>query len=162
STLARQGHARMLPVMTELVAVTRLPPEAQREAQDKLAGDWNFRIGDYWYFFPDLHKRVRGVPGLFRINLAWMRCGIVAVAAERYRQAHGRWPEKVEDLADGPLPSWAKDPLGGSAPLLLERKKDGLTIRSQGKDGTGADNGAPDRRASVSVPPMTRLYDVDK
>ncbi|HMF14897.1 MAG TPA: hypothetical protein VKE94_21425, partial [Gemmataceae bacterium] len=132
TTLAREGHARMLPVITDLVALTRLPPEEQGAAGRKLSRSWNFYAGNY-QFFRDLDKRILKVPAQFRDNLAVLRGSIVAVAAERYRRANNRWPAKVEDLTDGTLAPWATDPFGG-APLQLEKRKDGLTVLSQTRD----------------------------
>jgi hypothetical protein len=154
TTLAREGHARMLPAMSGLVEVTKLPPEEQGAAGAKLSGSWDFHVGSslgegsaVYRFFPELDKRVRRVPALFRSNLTLLRGSAVAVAAERYRRANNRWPAKVEDLTDGHLAPWATDPFGG-APLQLEKRKDGLTVLSQARDNV------PDTR------PVIRLYDV--
>jgi len=133
TTLAREGHARMLYLMSELVEVAKAPPHLQHAEGAKLANSWDIRVGNY-RFFPELDKRDFGVPGLFRGNLAAMRCGIVAIAAERYRQANHRWPEKVEDLAKGQLAPWAVDPLSGS-PIRLELREDGLTVIAHGEEG---------------------------
>ena len=146
TTLAREGHARMLPVMSGLVDLTMLPPQEQAAAGAKLSGSWDFYVGNY-RFFPELDKRVRRVPALFRANLVALRGSIVAVAAERYRRANNRWPAKVEDLTDGQPAPWAADPFSG-APFQLEKRKDGLTVLSQARDNV------PDTR------PVIRLYDV--
>jgi hypothetical protein len=160
TTLAREAHARMLSLMTDLVDVTRLPPEAQGDAEVKLVGSWVFVVGNY-AFFPELRYRVRAVPVLFRVNLAWMRCATVAVAAERYRQTNNRWPDKVEDLTNGQLTAWATDPFSGD-PIRLERRKDGLTVLSPGKVPDGGEGAERKRRGSYDSRRLIRLYDVNK
>jgi hypothetical protein len=166
TTLAREGHARMLGTMTDVVELTKLPPQDQGAAEAKLDKEsWDFTVGDdelgKYMFFAELDKRVRGMPGMFRVNLALLRCAIVAVAAERYRLVHKRWPDKVEELAHGSLPPWATDPFGGG-PIGLERGKDGLTVYSRGKDPGSEDLAEPKRRRSVDVRPRIRLFDVEQ
>jgi hypothetical protein len=90
-----------------------------------------------------------------------MRCTIVAVAAERYRRANNRWPDKVEDLTNGRLAPWATEPFTGG-PIRLERRKDGLNVLAQGKDSATVEGAGPERRGSSDVSRLVRLYDVNQ
>jgi hypothetical protein len=65
--------------------------------------------------------------------LALMRCGIAAVAAERYRLAHHRWPEELKTLVPQYLDEVPVDPYDGR-PLRFRRLNDGLVIYSLGPD----------------------------
>jgi hypothetical protein len=71
-------------------------------------------------------------------KLARLRPAIAAVAAERYRRAHGGWPESLEALAPAYLGAVPADPYDGQ-PLRYRRLGDGVVIYSVGPD--GADNG---------------------
>jgi hypothetical protein len=132
TTQARLAHAHMLELMTELVEITRLPPELQASPSAKLNSEWNLEVGHY-YFFPELIRRVRGLPFVFRQSLARLHCTIVAVAAERYRLANKHWPEKLADLVPGQLAQLPTDPFNGQA-LLYERVTDGVKISTVGRD----------------------------
>lgn len=62
-------------------------------------------------------------------HLARLRTAAVAVACERFRQRHGRWPATVADLPGVD----AADPYTG-LPLVLKRLPDGLAVYSLGPD----------------------------
>jgi hypothetical protein len=70
-----------------------------------------------------------------RRSQAALRTAMVALACERYRQQHERWPETLEALVQakllGALPV---DPCDGQ-PLRYRRTKDGVVIYSVGLDG---------------------------
>jgi hypothetical protein len=89
------------------------------------------------------------------------QCTIVALAAERYRLKHGRWPEKLDDLQPF-LRSIPIDPFGDGRPVKPKRMADGLVIYSLGRD--REDNGGHLNRAQ----PLDKgdlgfqLWDVDK
>jgi hypothetical protein len=67
-------------------------------------------------------------------NLAQVRCAIAALAAERYRRAHGNWPASLQALvADGLLKQVPGDPYDG-APLRFCLHDDRVVISSIGMD----------------------------
>ncbi len=69
---------------------------------------------------------------------AHLRCAYLALAAERFRLDHGRWPATLDEL----VPQYVKEvpqDLFQAAPLKLVRTDDGLRIYSVGPD--GQDNG---------------------
>jgi hypothetical protein len=131
------GRAEQLRLMNEAVAAAKLPRERQGEA------------------FKQIEDKIRSreasvvvrmlMPALTRISTAdfriqaQMRCALVGLAAERYRLAHGRWPESPGALVKaGLLASVPVDPFDGR-PLRLKLMPDGLLIYSVGMD--GIDNG---------------------
>jgi hypothetical protein len=157
----RKTHVQMLYLMTDLVALTRLPPEEQGPPNRKLSEDWNLDSGDYT-LFQILDKRVLGMPHIFRRNLTYLRCAMVALAVERYRRANQRWPETLDALVPGQLAQLPTDPFSGR-PLHYEHRKDGVTIYSKGKDsnnGNGAGTGRPGRPDTARL--SVRLWDVSQ
>ena len=74
-------------------------------------------------------------------------CAIVAVALERYRRAHARWPETLAALTPSPLREVPLDPYDG-APLRYHHRDDGVIVYALGPDGaiwycvTGVNGGA--------------------
>ena len=69
---------------------------------------------------------------------AELRLAIALIAAERFRLAHGRWPETMDELSDADVPA---DPYTGKA-LRLRRTERGLIVYSVGGD--LQDNGGVD------------------
>ena len=67
------------------------------------------------------------------------------LAAERYRQARGRWPDSLADLVPGQLAALPLDPYDGQ-PLRWRRLPYGIVIYSVGRD--GEDNGGKLDRAN--------------
>jgi ABC-type transport system involved in multi-copper enzyme maturation permease subunit len=63
-----------------------------------------------------------------------LRCALVMTALERYRLAHGRWPETLDGLVPALLPAIPKDPYDGR-PLRYRLVADGVVIYSVGPDG---------------------------
>ncbi len=78
---------------------------------------------------------------------ASLRCAIAALAGERFRLTHGRWPDSLEQLVPGFLPKAPLDPFDGKL-LRFRRTEDGVVIYSVGPD--GQDNEALLERQSVS------------
>jgi hypothetical protein len=150
----RTARAALLRFNNQIVEVAKRPPEEQRQALRQLAASQS-----------KLPRLVRDAPaGIFglgrtwHLDLAWMRCGIVMVAAERYRRAHGRWPEALTDLVPAYLTNVPTDPYHGS-PLRLGRFAQGISLYSVGED--GKDNGGNLRMPMVAGTDMGwRLWDV--
>jgi hypothetical protein len=65
---------------------------------------------------------------------AELRSAAAALAVERFRRRHGRWPERLEDLVPDYLDRVPADPYDG-APLRLRKLADGLVIYSVGANG---------------------------
>jgi hypothetical protein len=94
------------------------------------------------------------------LDEARFRCAAVALAAEQFRRANGRWPAALDELVPTYLAAVPHDPQDGK-PLRLARRPDGIVIYSVAADKTddGGDIGAGAKRGrDVGV----RLWDVDK
>lgn len=155
-------HAALLGYLTESVKIAALPAET-----------WKPR-------FAEAEKHVSELPWLARLlgaspwkaksfeaalhQQAALRCAIAALAAERFRQAEGRWPTTLEELVPHYLKSAPLDPYD-SQPLRLVRRDGQLVIYALGKD--DVDNGgdlnklknddAPDVGFRLWDPPHRRL-----
>jgi hypothetical protein len=96
----------------------------------------------------------------FRREYANLRCLTVLLAAERFRRAKGRWPEKLEELRPNFLAEIPLDPYDGK-PLRYKRVADGVVVYSVGRDST--DDGGVLEPASPLRPGTDlgyRLWDV--
>ncbi|HWY88492.1 MAG TPA: hypothetical protein VNX28_17400 [Gemmataceae bacterium] len=79
---------------------------------------------------------------------AKLRCAVAALAAERFRLAHNRWPESLDVLVQaGFLDAILIDPFDGK-PLRLKRRAEGLVIYSVGEDGIDNDGNVDSVRPS--------------
>jgi hypothetical protein len=127
--LTRQ-HAAMLRFANDAVEAAKLPPEKADER------------------FQALENRIREEPYLVRITGASfieireaerrmhanLRSAVAALAAERFRLAHKRWPDALDDLVKaGFLDAVPTDPYDGK-PIRLKRVADGLVLYSVGRD----------------------------
>ncbi|MHB1423286.1 MAG: hypothetical protein ACYC3I_08840 [Gemmataceae bacterium] len=100
--------------------------------------------------------------GAFRRKHAYLRCTIVALAAERYRREKKTWPENVNHLCPQYLAAVPVDPYDG-APLRYRRVRDGLVIYCVGPD--AVDNGGnldPDNSMKTGTDLGFRLWDAAK
>jgi hypothetical protein len=115
-------EAAKAPLEEQLSRVQQLKTEISK--LDPLTGHW----------FSSQEKIVRA----FLRNQAILRCAYVALATDRYRLAHGGWPESLAVLVPEFLHEVPTDPYNGSA-LKHRRLADGVVIYSVGPD--GEDNG---------------------
>lgn len=128
-------RTQMLRYMNQAVELAALPPEEllpRYRALEETARTqrWLVRL-----FLPALKKMATA----YVRDRAQLRCAFVAVAAERYRQAQGQWPDDISTLKNaGYLNQVPTDPWDGQR-LRLRRLDDGLVIYSVGPD--GVDNG---------------------
>ncbi len=153
---ARPAHAWLLRHLTRFVDIARMPPHEQAAQIER----WQKSVADA----PDVARLLLvAAPKLvraFQKHQAHLRCAVAAVAAERYRRAHGGWPNSLADLTPALLPEVPSDPFDG-APLRYRRRDDGAVIYTVGPDGQD-DNGTlddknPDRAgADLGL----RLWDV--
>ena len=94
-------------------------------------------------------------------NQALLRCAIVALAAERYRIAHGHWPESLTLLVPEFLAKVPLDPYDAN-PLRYRRLADGVVIYSIGKNEKD-DGGKFDRQNLRESPDIGfQLWDVNR
>jgi hypothetical protein len=96
----------------------------------------------------------------FRRQHAEVRCLIAALAAERYRRAHGRWPESLAQLTPQLLGEVPLDPYDGK-PLRFKRLAVGVLVYSVGPD--EADDGGvldPESPGRPGSDTGVRLWDL--
>jgi hypothetical protein len=154
----KSHRAILLEIMTESVEASRLPVE-QQEAEFK-------RIERTILYRPVVIRML--MPAGMRVeeaslrSRAQLRTAIVALALERYRREHGRWPETLGELVPGKLEQVYTDPYDGK-PLRYRRTSDGVVIYSVGPDKTD-DGGKLDRKnwMAPSTDLGIRLWDPDE
>jgi hypothetical protein len=148
------NRAALLELHHDIIAAAQLPETERKERFDKIRVasvklPWLARL-----LAPAADKLAQAMSR----SAAQMRTMIAALAAERYRKAHDRWPESLAALVPQYLKEVPLDPFDGK-PLRLRRLSDGLVIYSVGLDGqdnggTLANNFAPGTDIGV------RLWDV--
>ena len=145
---ARGCHAAYLRYLNQCVEIAKLPPEQQVE-----------RLRHFDLQPPDNVPRLlmptagsvdfKWLAERFQGGLAFLRCAIVAVAVERYRIAHGRWPNHLDELVPRYLANVPTDPFDGQ-PVRYRRLKDGMIIYTIGED--QKDNGGQRVRIQAGAP----------
>jgi hypothetical protein len=138
---ARHAHAWLLSQLNRFVEIAGLPDDQQREA----VREWD-RVART---APEgARQLLPAAPKLVDASLrnrAAVRSAVTALAVERYRLQHGRWPEKLVDVTPDLLQEVPADPYDGR-PLRYTRTDDGVTVYSVGPD--GKDNGGTLDRAN--------------
>jgi hypothetical protein len=159
----RENQAVDLGQMTAAVEVAKLPLEKQIDKFSALEdGARRLRASSYpRYVMANLLT-----PALAKIGEAYhrsraeMRCAEAALAAEEYRLANGRWPDRLDELVPKLLPAVPTDPFDGQ-PIRLKRLPDGVVVYSVGPDRTD-DGGILDQGSRPRRGPDLgfRLWDV--
>jgi hypothetical protein len=152
-------RSAMLRCMNRIVALAKLPPHERHAEFQQMEMTRGAQ--------PVLVRLL--VPALGKVSDscqrcdAQLRCALVAVAAERYRRAQGRWPDKLGALKEaGYLQAVPADPYDGQ-PLRWRRLGDGQVVYSIGPD--GEDNGGKMDRQNPTSPGTDigfRLWDAAK
>jgi hypothetical protein len=133
----RAAHPALLDVMSRLVEDARKPVHQQTRAAQLLAreaqllaaaGRQREQPGEAWNWAL-LADHVRS--GSLTARHAWPRTTAAALAAERYRRAHSRWPETLDALVPKFLAAVPLDPYDGQ-PLRCAWFHDGVAIYSVG------------------------------
>jgi ABC-type transport system involved in multi-copper enzyme maturation permease subunit len=163
----RSQRAALLRFSNQIVEIAKQPLEEQyarlQELKDKA---------------PELPPVARALAGpdrswviekgaeTYRRSRACLRCAIALIALERYRLAHGAWPESLDALTPKFLSEVPKDPYDGRL-LRYRRLPDGVVVYSIGQD--GQDNGGTKLRRGERIPTPEegvdegfRLWDVSQ
>jgi hypothetical protein len=152
----KENRAALLRFNTALLDAVRRPDAEQGPALERLDAQrkqlplvarqlaWNAKLSER-----------------YRTCRAELRCAIVALAAERFRRRHNRWPERLDELTPDLLAKVPEDPFSGG-PLHYKRLADGVVIYSLGPNGQDDDG---DVAVSPSLEPVSkdvgfRLWDV--
>jgi hypothetical protein len=125
------SEAAYLQYLTKYVEIAKLPPEQQYDPLSELHEPQVVPPKLLAAIGPGYdHRRFNHA---FHQWLALMRCGSVALAAERYRLEHRRWPDDLKPLVPQFLREVPVDPFDGM-PLRFLRLNDGLEVYSIGPD----------------------------
>jgi hypothetical protein len=129
-------RAAFLRMMNESVEAAKLPVEKQASEFEGIHQTWKDEITQP----PGALKWMQNtIKSHFRTQ-ANLRCAIAALATERYRLKHGRWPESLDVLVQtGLLATVPLDPFDGQR-VRFKRLPDGVVVYSIGLDRN--DNGA--------------------
>ena len=152
---ARGCHAAYLRFLNECVEIAKLPPEEQVQRLERFDKKEPEDVPELLAGLTkgsDFKHHAREYLG----SLAFLRCGITAIACERFRLANGRWPERLDEFVPRYLPSVPIDPFDRH-PVRYVRKADGVLIYTL--DGEEADGGQrvqmkpgePDRDVGIQL-----------
>jgi hypothetical protein len=144
--LVRAEHPLMLALMTKRIEAARLPLHEQAQRERSLADEVK-ALPMTAMVTRECQRGLDKMGPVCRRHQAYVRCLIVALAIERYRQEHDEWPKAVTDLVPGFLAAVPLDPFDGK-PLRYRARADGVVVYSVGPDET--DNGGVfDRKSPI-------------
>jgi hypothetical protein len=153
-----------LRLATHVVEIAKLPVEEQGQElkQRGLPKPEDVSFPVRLYILPRVQKVSSDLSrGQIRTQ-AELRCAIVAVAAERYRRAHGSWPGSPTALVPAYLRAVPIDPFDGQ-PVRFRRLADGVVIYCLGPDGQDNKGKLDRKNPGVSGTDVgLQLWDVDK
>lgn len=159
----RISHAPLIRIMTEMVEIAKLPVEQQRpKLKSYMRSIEKTDPGEAPTYLGVMVWMVEKFGESFWRHQAELRCAIVALAAERYRIAHGEWPDSPNSLVPEFLDKVHLDPYDGK-PLHYRRLVDGVVIYSIGPD--EEDNGGKIDRQNSAKPGndiVFQLWDVNR
>ena len=140
--------------MTRHLENLKLPSVQQRaalDAFDKELRTMKATVIHHPHMIPALllMPAITKIVGAFDREQALLRCAVVALAAERYRLAHGHWPDKLESLTPDPLAKVPDDPFS-SGRIQYRKVADGIVVYSFGVD--EANNGGTIDREKPTRP----------
>lgn len=160
--LVRYNQPIYLQHMTQFIDMNRLPPGERQQAlagfERKVRTMKKPTLAPTWLFLGALTK----ISEAHDRHLANLGCAIAALAAERFRIAHRRWPNSLDELVPTTLAKAPEDPYVGG-PLRFRRLDDGIVIYSVARDGKD-DGGNLDRKEGGKEPGTDigfRLWDVE-
>lgn len=158
-TFIRREKTRYLIAMNQLAEVVKLPSDKIADAIDAMDRDLRQKRSLAALTTSSLAVTTKSI----HISLARLRCTAAALAAERFRQRHNRWPDSLDDLvADKLVAAIPLDAFDGQ-PLRWKTVDDGRLIYSVGPDRT--DNNGVENRNDIKKPGsdiVFRLYDPAK
>jgi hypothetical protein len=128
--IVRRAQPDYFRLLTALVEIAKLAPEDWEAQIEQLKP----RAEPLPVEFKSWFQSAAGSFGPFQINLALLRCSQSALAAERFRLAHGRWPDSLSAMIPEFLPDVPTDPFDRQ-PLRFRRCHQGIMIYSVGPDG---------------------------
>lgn len=136
----RRAQIEATQMWTKLIEVIGAPVEAVAQATQFDDRKWkgsSFVLGSdemLREFTPGFAVLIRGMAS----NVVHLRAAKAALACERFRLMHGRWPEALADLVPEFLPEVSMDALG-DGPIRMRKVVDVLCIYSVGTNGADDD-----------------------
>jgi hypothetical protein len=159
----RMGQAAYLERMTRVADIARLPVGTQ----PREFAEFEDEVVEYKRAFPHLGFALSMIPKFGMVlskhymACANLDCARTAVAAERYRLAHGEWPQSLDQLVPDFLDAIPQD-IFGAGPLRVQRLKDGLLIYSVGPNNEQPIGSTDEEIAGFKPTVGFRLWDVDQ
>jgi hypothetical protein len=153
-----------LQIMLKYYRISDQPWSAQRKAWDELEREfkrskpdpsWNFNFA--LLILPALGK----VGGAEMKMSATVRATQVALAAERFRRAAGRWPKSQDELVPAYLKARLLDPFDDQ-PIRVRELDDGLVVYSIGPENTDDGGNVLDTIESRAKDVGVRLWNPGK
>jgi len=157
----RQDKALFLSLMTRRIAEVQLPLHEQAALEKHFEQEIR-ELPKTAVLSRLLMPAIAKLGESFRRKHAYLRCMIVALAAERYRREKKAWPETIDKLCPKYLSAVPLDPFDGR-PLRYRRLENGVIIYSVSSD--GIDDGGNLDSAHPNQPGVDigyRLWDVAK
>jgi hypothetical protein len=127
--IVRRAYPEHFRLLTALVEIAKLPTDQQPEPIEELIHQAYHLPIEFQSWFESAARSSQG----FHRNQAWLRSAIAALAVERYRLAHGRWPDSLAALAPEFLSEIPTDPFDRQS-LRFRRLSDSVVIYSIGPD----------------------------
>ena len=144
---AREDHALFLSLMKRRIQEVQQPLHKQTASEKQF--EQVVRALPERAFITRLMLSDQSTAGeRFRRKHAYLRCTIVALAAERFRRDKEVWPDNIDQLCPQFLSSAPLDPYDGKS-LRYRRVEDGVVIYSVG--GNAVDDGGTLDRNNQSV-----------
>jgi hypothetical protein len=128
--IVRRNYPAYFRLLTALVEIAKLPAQERLPQIELLERQARQLPKEFTAWFQSTAHSADA----FSRNEAWLRCAIAGIAAERFRLAHGSWPDSLSALTPEFLLETPIDPFDGQ-PLRLRQRKDSLVIYSIGPDG---------------------------
>jgi hypothetical protein len=152
----RAAHPRALAALTEMGRIAALPPPERggpiRSLDANLLSQRNIVLKLFLPAFGKINEAAVRTDGS-------LRCLIAALAAERYRQRHGRFPDTLEQLVPDFLLAVPLDPKDGR-PLGYQHLPDRVVIYSLCLGGNNRTTYNPDEPSPPGEGVAFHLFDV--
>jgi hypothetical protein len=128
----RQHYPHLLRLHNRAIEIARLPLHEQASAENDLKREIVL-LSPKSMFFAHSWPDVIVIGPMFREKVACLRCLVVLLALERYRQQKGTWPTTLEELTPKLLKAVPLDPFIGK-PLRYKRLHNRVIVYSVGPD----------------------------
>jgi hypothetical protein len=166
--IVKRNRAWLLKFSTQLVEIAKWPTDEYEDRLRRLEATaaeapYIARAVLDKYKIVDITKT--STVSVFLRGQAKQRCGIVALAVERFRRMEGHWPRELTDLVPRYLARIPTDPYDGQ-PLRFRHRSDGVVVYSVGPD--KEDNGGVQdgslylAKTMVGTDLVFRLWNVDR